>query len=117
MAKKKETTVEQKLRALYDLQLIDTRVDEIRNVRGELPLEVEDLENEIAGLETRLKKFTDEVADFDLQIKSKKKSSSKMSVRDLEINDQVQFIGQNLKIVQGQIRNIVVEDQLLHVAL
>lgn len=72
MAKKKETTVEQKLRALYDLQLIDTRVDEIRNVRGELPLEVEDLENEIAGLETRLKKFTDEVADFDLQIKSKK---------------------------------------------
>ena len=38
MAKKKETSIEEKLRALYDLQLIDTRVDEIRNVRGELPL-------------------------------------------------------------------------------
>ena len=72
MAKKKETSVEEKLRALYDLQLIDTRVDEIRNVRGELPLEVEDLENEIAGLDTRLEKFTTEVADFDLQIKAKK---------------------------------------------
>ena len=72
MAKKKETSVEEKLRALYDLQLIDTRVDEIRNVRGELPLEVEDLENDIAGLDTRLEKFTTEVADFELQIKTKK---------------------------------------------
>ena len=54
MAKKKEVTVEEKLRALYDLQLIDSRIDEIRNVRGELPLEVEDLEDEVAGLNKRL---------------------------------------------------------------
>ena len=71
MAKKK-TSIEEKLRALYDLQLIDTRVDEIRNVRSELPLEVEDLENDIAGLDTRLEKFINEVADFELQIKAKK---------------------------------------------
>ena len=46
MAKKTtEVTVEDKLRALYDLQLIDSRIDKIRDVRGELPLEVEDLEN------------------------------------------------------------------------
>ena len=50
MAKKSEVTLEDKLRALYDLQLIDSRVDEIRNVRGELPLEVEDLENEIVEI-------------------------------------------------------------------
>ena len=50
MAKKTEVTVENKLRALYDLQLIDSRIDEIISLRGELPLEVEDLENEIAGL-------------------------------------------------------------------
>ena len=56
MAKKTEVTVENKLRALYDLQLIDSRIDEIKNLRGELPLEVEDLENEIAGLNTRLDK-------------------------------------------------------------
>ena len=54
MATKKEVTVENKLRALYDLQLIDSRVDEIRNVRGELPLEVEDLEDEDSGLNTRM---------------------------------------------------------------
>ena len=54
MAKKTEVTVEKKLRALYDLQLIDSRIDEIKNLRGELPLEVEDLENEIVGLNTRL---------------------------------------------------------------
>ena len=44
MANKKELTVEAKLRALFDLQLIDSRIDEIRGLRGELPLEVEDLE-------------------------------------------------------------------------
>ena len=52
MAKTTKATVESKLRALYDLQLIDSRIDEIVNLRGELPLEVEDLENEIAGLNT-----------------------------------------------------------------
>jgi hypothetical protein len=50
MAKTKETTAEEKLRALYDLQIIDRRIDEIRNLRGELPLEVRDLEDEIADL-------------------------------------------------------------------
>lgn len=68
----KEVTVEEKLRALYDLQLIDSRIDRIKNVRGELPLEVEDLEDEIAGLETRLEKLNTEIADFDAEIKSKK---------------------------------------------
>ena len=63
MAKKKEITIEEKLRALYDLQLIDSRIDEIRNIRGELPLEVEDLENEIAGLNTRLEKFNETIEE------------------------------------------------------
>jgi len=74
MAKKNEVTVEVKLRALYDLQLIDSRVDEIRNVRGELPLEVKDLEDEIAGLEKRLENFDQEVSDFDFQTKEQKNS-------------------------------------------
>ena len=72
MAKKKEITVENKLRALYDLQLIDSRVDTIRSVRGELPLEVEDLEDEVAGLTTRLGKLTDSVDTINEQIKMKK---------------------------------------------
>lgn len=72
MAKKTEATVEEKLRALYDLQLIDSRVDEIRNVRGELPLEVEDLEDEVAGMNTRLDKLNADLALTDDAIKDKK---------------------------------------------
>ena len=72
MAKKKELTVEDRLRALYDLQLIDSRVDEIRNVRGELPLEVRDLEDDVEGFKNRVKKLEDNLAEIENQIKSKK---------------------------------------------
>ncbi len=72
MATTKELSVEDKLRALYDLQIIDTRIDEIRNVRGELPLEVEDLEDEVAGLTTRLEKLQSDLATIEDQIKVKK---------------------------------------------
>ncbi len=72
MAKKSEATVEDKLRELYNLQLIDSRIDEIRNVRGELPLEVEDLEDEVAGLQTRLAKLDAHLEELKDNIKSKK---------------------------------------------
>ena len=72
MAKKKEVTVEDKLRALYDLQLIDSRIDEIKSVRGELPLEIEDLEDEIAGLDTRISNLDEDVANLETDIKNKK---------------------------------------------
>src|SRR5690554_6220192 len=69
---KKEQTVEERLRALYDLQLIDSRIDEIRNVRGELPLEVRDLEDEVAGLNIRLEKLVSSLQVIDNDIVSKK---------------------------------------------
>jgi predicted nucleic acid-binding Zn-ribbon protein len=72
MATKKELSVEDKLRAIYDLQLIDSRIDEIRNVRGELPLEVEDLEDEVAGLSTRSEKLKSELEVIEDLIKAKK---------------------------------------------
>ncbi|RXJ46128.1 zinc ribbon domain-containing protein [Gelidibacter gilvus] len=72
MAKKAELSVEDRLRALYDLQLIDSRVDEIRNIRGELPLEVRDLEDEVEGLNTRLEKLNGGLTLIDDDIKSKK---------------------------------------------
>ena len=72
MAKKKEISVEEKLRALYDLQLIDSRIDEIRNVRGELPLEVEDLEDEVAGLKTRISNLNQDTANLETDINNKK---------------------------------------------
>ena len=72
MAKKVETSVEEKLRALFDLQLIDSRIDQIRSIRGELPLEVEDLENEIEGLNKRLVGFEDELKKVKMGLSSKK---------------------------------------------
>ena len=72
MAKKNDVTVEEKLRSLYDLQLVDSRIDEIRNVRGELPLEVEDLEDEVAGLNRRLEKLNADIEVIDNDIKNKK---------------------------------------------
>lgn len=73
MAKKTvEISVEEKLRALYDLQIIDSRLDEIRNTRGELPIEVEDLEIEIEGLNKRATKFESEVSDLKDEISNKK---------------------------------------------
>ena len=72
MTNTKELSVEEKLRAIYDLQLIDTRIDEIRNVRGELPLEVEDLEDEVAGLTTRSEKLKSDLETIEDQIKAKK---------------------------------------------
>lgn len=72
MAKNKEVTVEKKLRALYDLQLIDSRVDEIKNVRGELPLEIEDLEDQIVGLNKRLSNLNEGVTNLKDEISAKK---------------------------------------------
>lgn len=73
MAKKIITaTVEEKLRALYGLQLIDTKIDKIRLIRGELPLEVQDLEDEIEGLQTRLDKLTTEIDDLKTEVSNKK---------------------------------------------
>ncbi|MCF6212680.1 MAG: hypothetical protein L3J45_01505 [Flavobacteriaceae bacterium] len=72
MAKSKEITVEEKLRALYDLQLIDSKIDEIRSVRGELPLEVRDLEDDIAGFETRLSNLNTDIENFEIDISNKK---------------------------------------------
>ncbi|HAJ99873.1 MAG TPA: hypothetical protein DCM62_07595 [Bacteroidales bacterium] len=67
-----ELSVRKKLIALFTLQSIDTQIDKIRSVRGELPLEVQDLEDEIAGLETRIDKYRKEVSELETEITGKK---------------------------------------------
>lgn len=69
---KKGVSVEAKLRALYSIQLIDSRIDKIHAMRGELPLEVQDLEDDVAGLETRLSKLNDELKNMADDIAAKK---------------------------------------------
>jgi hypothetical protein len=67
-----EVTIEEKLRALYDLQQVDSEIDKITSIRGELPMEVADLEDDIAGLETRLEKFNAEIEEFENNIQENK---------------------------------------------
>ena len=74
--KKKTDSVEDQLKALHQLQVIDTKVDKIRIIRGELPLEIEDLEDLIAGLKTRLEKFEAELDTINENIVANKNTIS-----------------------------------------
>lgn len=109
---RKEMSVEEKLRALYNLQKVDTEIHQIRTLRGELPLEVQDLEDEIAGLQTRIQKFQEEIEFFQNKIveksneiaeaeaKIKKYGEKQMQVRNNReydsITKEIEF--QNLEI-------------------
>lgn len=68
----KEITVEEKLKALYDLQLVNSEIDKIKTLRGDLPLEVQDLEDEIAGLNTRVANLTEEIQQIDSSVAGRK---------------------------------------------
>ena len=74
MAKKDPTdlSVEERLKTLYQLQTTLSAIDEKRALRGELPLEVEDLEDEIEGLTTRIEKIKNEISEFQKAISQKK---------------------------------------------
>ena len=79
MAKNTQTntgSVEDQLKALHQLQVIDTKVDKIRIIRGELPLEIQDLEDLIAGLNTRLEKFETELEAIQENIVANKNTIS-----------------------------------------
>ncbi|RLD61739.1 MAG: hypothetical protein DRJ01_07360 [Bacteroidetes bacterium] len=67
-----ELTVEDKLKALYELQQVDTEINKIKILRGELPLEIQDLEDELAGLETRINNLNEEIAKFETEVKNRK---------------------------------------------
>lgn len=71
-AEPREITVKEKLKALYELQMVVSEIDKIKTLRGELPLEVQDLEDEIAGLETRIENNRAELKECDDTISSRK---------------------------------------------
>lgn len=78
-ATKKEGTIAEKLDALFELQKIDSEIDRIRTIRGELPLEVQSLEDEIIGLHTRVTKINDEIKEIETEI-----ADRKLAVKDAE---------------------------------
>ena len=72
MAKEKEYTVEERLKALYELQTLLSEIDRIKTLRGELPLEVKDLEDSIIGLETRLENYKNDIKEFNTSVAAHK---------------------------------------------
>lgn len=87
-----EASIEERLKNLADLQAIDSKIDEIKSIRGELPMEVSDLEDEIAGLETRLEKYNEEMKEQEASITANKN----------KIKESQQFI----KKYQSQLDNV-----------
>ena len=83
MARTKKYTPEETLRSLYNLQIIDSRIDSMREVRGELPMEVNDLEDEMAGLNKRLDKIEEEIGELNSLIQDKKNiiEESKITIK------------------------------------
>ena len=97
MAKKDTTdlSVEEKLETLYKLQTTLSAIDEKRALRGELPLEVQDLEDEIAGLTTRVEKIKDEIEDFQQAVTQKKAEIAAAQISVKKYNEQLDDVQNN----------------------
>lgn len=122
MAANTELSVEQKLKALYKLQVIDSKIDKLRSVRGELPMEVADLEDELAGLETRSENLGAEVVQMEGSISANKtkimdaKANIKKYEKQLEnvknnrefdaLNKEIEIAGLEVQAAEKRIKNL-----------
>ena len=139
-AEAKEITVKDKLKALYNLQVVVSEIDKIKILRGELPLEVQDLEDDIAGLETRIEHFRSEVKECDdimvarrsdienskaLTIKYKEQQDNVRNNREFDfLSKELEFQGLQIEFAEKKIHEaeavgktkaeelLVAEDQL-----
>ena len=93
--KLQELSVEEKLQHLYELQRIDTEIDKIKTLRGELPLEVQDLEDEIAGLETRIENLKNEISEADKNVSNKKQEINKSEELIKKYSEQLDNVRNN----------------------
>lgn len=115
-----EKSIENKLISLYTLQQIDSQIDKIRIIRGELPLEVQDLEDEVAGLDTRIENFENDIAALNQNINDrklamqdsailiKKYEEQQMNVRNNREYDsltkEIEFQGLEIQLSEKKIR-------------
>lgn len=97
MAKKqeKEVTVEEKLKTLYSLQQKLSEIDDIKILRGELPLEVADLEDEIIGLETRIKKYETELKEAETAVSYQKQKAKDSTLKIEKYKEQLDNVRNN----------------------
>lgn len=91
----KEHTVEERLKALYKLQTLLSEIDRIKFLRGELPNEVKDLEDEIVRHQTRIQKFKDEISDMEAFINVKTGEIADRKVKIDKYEDQINHVRNN----------------------
>ena len=133
----KMMSVEDKLRSLYQLQLIDSEIDKIQTIRGELPIQIQDLEDEIAGLETRIAKMQEEngeleqgITDKGIQIKDseaailkyKEQQNDVRNNREFDsLNKEIEFQGLEIQLAEKRIKEskarIESKNEVLEVAV
>ncbi|MCB9225941.1 MAG: hypothetical protein H6578_02055 [Chitinophagales bacterium] len=77
MAKKKAETAADRMRKIYELQVIDTQIDKIRTLKGELPMEVEDLEDDLAGLTKRVDNIAEGIGEVESELVAREESIKK----------------------------------------
>src|ERR1700759_4353896 len=120
-----EQTVEQKLKALFELQTVHTKIDKIRQVRGELPMEVADLEDDVEGLETRIQKIKMELDDLEDDIVTRKNliKEAQSNIKKYEgqlsdvknnreydaISKEINIKGLNIRVREKKIRDFGVQ--------
>ena len=132
----KMMSVEDKLRSLYQLQLIDSEIDKIKTIRGELPIQIQDLEDEIAGLETRIAKMQEEnveleqgITDKKIQIKDSEEAIIKYKEQQNDVrnnrefdslNKEIEFQGLEIQLAEKRIKEagarIASKNEVLEVA-
>ena len=88
-------SMEEKIEALYDLQKIDTKIDEINKLKGELPLEVQDLEDEVAGLQTRIENINSEIEELNLLTKQRKEEIEQSKALIAKYDEQIKNVRNN----------------------
>ena len=88
-------TTEEKIKALYELQKIDSKIDEINKVKGELPLEVQDLEDEIEGLKTRIENINNEIEEFNTLTKQRKREIDQANIQIAHYKEQQNNVRNN----------------------
>jgi len=132
--KEKPTTedlsVEQRLTNLYKLQTALSEIDKIKTLRGELPLEVQDLEDEVAGLQTRIQNFTLDIKDFDTNIgqqrikitdantlinKYKEQLDNVRNNREFDnLSKEIEFQGLEAELAEKHIREFTAESKMIN---
>ncbi|MDE7397291.1 MAG: hypothetical protein K2M98_06160, partial [Muribaculum sp.] len=94
-AKNDALTVEQRLKALYDLQTILTEIDRIKTIRGELPIEVSDLEDQIEGLHTRIDNYRKEIDDLNRRTAAEKEKINDCQAKIARYKEQLDNVRNN----------------------